>query len=150
MTRGGRGTTLSPLTFTVPGTPVAQGSMRHVGGGHVLHSNDSQLRAWRRAVAFFAARAARLQDWPAPYDGPVTVAVTFHMPRPKHPTFPVPATGKDLDKLVRAVGDSLSPKVGGKTLTNDSRIVRWDAGKVYADQRGPHATITITPWKDNT
>jgi Holliday junction resolvase RusA-like endonuclease len=45
----------------------------------------------------------------------------------------------DVDKLLRAVCDSLS----GIIYVDDSRIIRATAQKVYADDRGPGASIRV-------
>jgi Holliday junction resolvase RusA-like endonuclease len=45
----------------------------------------------------------------------------------------------DLDKLIRAVGDSLT----GTVITDDSRIVRISARKLYAEGIEPGATISV-------
>jgi Holliday junction resolvase RusA-like endonuclease len=45
----------------------------------------------------------------------------------------------DVDKLLRAVFDSLS----GVIYLDDSRIIRATAQKLYADDRGPGAVIRL-------
>lgn len=76
-------------------------------------------------------RAARRAGWELPYDGPVCVKARFWLYKPRSPKFPIPATKPDLDKLVRAVGDALCPKHGLGVLSEDSRIVGWEATKNY-------------------
>lgn len=104
-------------SFTVRGLPVPQGSARgFYNGGHVvITSANRNLSAWRRLVADVAQRHAP----PAPYEGPVYVRLEFTLPRPKnepthrgrgkkrHAIRTYPARRPDLDKLVRAIGDSI-------------------------------------------
>lgn len=106
----------------VPGDPRAQGSMKHVGNGRMVHSPD--LVKWRAWVG------ESLQAWIGthfgawqPLDEPVEVHAKFYLQRPKNPRLEHAATGLDLDKLQRAIGDSLE---ACGVLKNDARIVRWN------------------------
>jgi len=75
----------------------------------------------------------------------------FYLDRPSsvstakrpHPTVP-----PDLDKLLRAVGDSCS----GVIYDDDSQVIRTLAWKVYADNREPGAFIRVAELSqfDNT
>lgn len=123
------------LEFTVNAKPAPQGSKKHVGGGRMVEMSKN-LPAWRTAVAA-AAKAA----WPydTAMDCPVGVVVEFRLQRPKKSKFgDHPAGPPDTDKLCRATGDALE---AAGIVTNDSRIVHWDARKVWGE---PGATITIT------
>lgn len=75
--------------------------------------------------------AAREHD--VPILGPVTVHLTFHMPRPKSVSRRYPNSAPDLDKLVRGVGDSLQQS---GLLANDGQIVTIVAHKIYAAETG--------------
>lgn len=121
----------------VQGTPAPQGSKRHIGGGRMIEANKN-LPAWRAAVQK-AAQQAHTGD---PYDGPIHVTVDFFLTKPKNPRWQVPATGYDLDKLQRAIGDALEK---AKVITNDARITRWEAQKWYpAGGKPTGAIITVT------
>ena len=109
----------------VEGTPKAQGSMKHVGNGRLIHGKG--MVAWRNHVQFM------LEQWTGtwfggwePLDEPVEVHAKFYLQRPKKPRLEHAATGLDLDKLQRCVGDALE-KSG--VLRSDARIVRWRAEK---------------------
>lgn len=135
--------TVGDLSFFVPGKAAAQGSKRHVGRG-VMVEMSKDLPAWRTAVAN-TARAAH-QGRPT-IDGPVAVALTIYLPRPKRSRFKVyPAGPPDTDKLQRAVGDALTTS---GVIRDDARIVHWDAWKRWATPDAPPgAWITITALGD--
>jgi len=129
--------------FSVVGLPVQQGSMRHVGRGRIIHSNDSALKRWRERVAE-AAQAAGIHAAPRP--DAVKLTVTFTLPRPK--SVPsrkrnAPTVAPDLDKLVRAIGDALT----GVAYEDDSQIITLFAVKQYADdcESGVQVAITTLP-----
>ena len=136
---------MSDLSFFVPGKAAAQGSKRHVGRG-VMVEMSKDLPAWRTAVAN-AARTAH-QGRPT-IDGPVAVAMTVYVQRPKTTRFKTyPAGPKDLDKQQRAVGDALT---ASGVIKDDARIVHWDAWKRWATpETPPGAHITITELAEST
>lgn len=132
----------SRITFTVPGTPISQGSMKSVGKGRMIHKPE--LIAWRKKVAQVALIHARQAGWELPLDRPVLVKAHFYLTKPQRPRFHDAATRPDLDKLIRAIGDALSPNNGAKLLAEDSRIIGWQGLKYYATPGKEHAEITIT------
>lgn len=140
------------LTVFVLGEPVAQGSTRaFVAGGRpvVTHTGGDRLRAWRQDVTDALVAKAEKEGWGLDYDGPVTVTVTFYLPCPATTRFKEAPWGRpDLDKLIRAVGDALSPRGGGGVIKDDSRIIRWEATKVYDHEGAPGATITVLRFND--
>ncbi len=133
---------MDSLSIFVPGLPKTQGSMSHVGRGHMKHSKG--LVAWRDDVARLAGFAHKGPLW----DGPVAMEVVFHLRRPKKPANPeVPDHTLDLDKLVRAIGDALEKVV----YTNDSRICGTAAAKVWAkSDLGPGVGIWIGKLRPGT
>lgn len=141
---------MKPFTFRVTGNPRPQGSLTRNQYGAVYQKAD--LVEWRNLVAWTALAAARQSGNALPLDEPLIVDVTFWLPRPKKPRWEVPATALDLDKLIRAIGDALSPRRGAKVVSNDSRIVRWgNPTKHYADKDNPPGVeVTIRPWQDDT
>ena len=109
----------------ITGTPKAQGSLRHVGNGRMIHGKG--MVAWRNHVQFM------LEQWTGtwfggwePLDEPVEVHAKFYLQRPKKPRLEHAATGLDLDKLQRCVGDALERSC---VLKNDARIIKWRAEK---------------------
>lgn len=124
------------VRFEVSSKPAPQGSKRPVGNGRMVEMSKS-LPAWRTAVAF-AGKAAWVNQ--EPMDCAVAVTVEFRLLRPKKSKFgEYPAGPPDLDKLQRSTGDAL--KAGG-VISDDSRIIRWEASKVWGE---PGATIHVRP-----
>ena len=125
------------FSFRVNGTAAPQGSKKAFKRGKkiVLVEMSKNLPSWRAQVAT-AAKAAFTGE---PIDTPVSVTANFYIPKPKSTKFTdYPAGPADLDKLCRAVGDALE---SSGVLTNDSRIVRWDAAKLWGESG---ATIIVT------
>lgn len=127
------------VVFTALGTPVAQGSKRHVGRGIMVESSKT-LRPWRDTLAYEAREAMGTMR---PFAGPVNLNVTFRVPRPKshyrtgshagelRPDAPVWSPKKpDLDKLLRALLDACT--TAGVWL-DDSQVATVHARKVYAN-----------------
>ena len=109
------------LDLYVEGEPRAQGSMKHVGNGRMVH--DPKMVKWRDCVAdcLKVAVGTFYGPW-EPLDAPVEVHVKFWLPRPKKPRLENAATALDLDKLQRCIGDALEQS---GVLANDARIVKW-------------------------
>ena len=108
--------------FAIAGDPVPQGSMRHVGGGRLVHSK--KLLAWRKQIATQVR-----SETTATIDGPVLVDVVFTLTKPKSAKRDYPTVAPDLDKLCRALGDALS--IDCDFLKDDAQIVTWRAEKAY-------------------
>ncbi len=157
------------LHFAVHGTPAPQGSKRayvnrHTGRAAVVESS-TRVRPWREAVKHAAldARvmaAATLDARPATLatlTGPVVVAITFYLPRPKshyrtgrfahllRDNAPRNPAGKpDLDKLARSTLDGLSDAA---VWADDAQVVSLSVAKAYAmpgDRIARGALITVT------
>lgn len=146
--------TMLPLSFTVMGDPVTQGSMK-VMRGRPRHQNQEKLVFWRRNILQKALLVARAHEVPVPINEPVALEVRFYLRRHENPTFEEAATRPDLDKLVRAVNDGLAPLKGYKFLREDSRVIAVNASKEYAktnrvgDPEGPRVEITVYRFKRN-
>jgi len=125
------------LTIDVAGEPASQGS-HSVIHGRIVQVNSAKHKRWRNAVAFAALELVR-DGWEL-LDEPLELSVIFYLPRPKTvQDRAYPSVMPDVDKLLRAVFDSLS----GVIYVDDSRVVRVSAQKVYADARGPGALIRV-------
>lgn len=128
------------LELWISGVPQAQGSKRLVRGrgpDRMIESNDRTLRPWRATIAGEAR--AKFERYGGPTTEAVAVTLGFMFARPKShygsgrnagelkrsaPAYK--STKPDIDKLVRAVLDSLTG------------IVFVDDGQV----------ATLTAWKD--
>lgn len=130
--------------FEVRGIPVPQGTARaFVAGGRARIATDSNrtnspIGAWRAAIR---TEGQRVMGNHPPASGPVSVSVTFWMPRPKShfgrhglkEAAPDNHTNKpDLDKLLRAVLDGLT----GVVIGDDSQVSAIESGKVYNEITG--------------
>lgn len=141
---------INSIRIVVPGAPAPQPRQRNramvINGRAVSHNytpKDAPVQQYKAAVAM-AAQAAGLPE--TLWDGPVSLQVTFHLPRPKRlmrrkdPDGPVPHTSKpDTDNLVKAVKDALT----GVLWRDDSLI--WDESirKVYHAKDGRPSTEIV-------
>lgn len=132
------------VRFSVAGVPAPQGSKTPFGS-----EANPRTRPWRAAVSAEAAAAMGEREL---FVGPVRVGASFRFTRPKShfrtgknahllrddaPRFQT--THPDLDKLQRAVGDSLT----GVVIRDDKQIAQWAVVKLYADRAG--VDITVIP-----
>lgn len=131
------------VEFVVVGEASSQGSMSFYGQGRVAHGRPAHARSlavWRAAVAA-AGREAMEAAGRALLTGPVGVEVVFFLERPlvhhrgrrrSHPVrddAPLFSAAKpDLDKLVRALLDSLT----GVAWVDDGQVAEVRAVKRYA------------------
>lgn len=141
------------ITFFVPGKPATQGSKRpfvhrSTGRAMLLDDNRESLHCWRSAIA-----AACREVWTEPpTDQGVTLKLLFRFARPKShygtgrnakvlkESAPIFHTKKpDVDKLVRAVKDSLS----GVLYRDDAQVFSLGADKVYDETPGVLVMATI-------
>jgi Holliday junction resolvase RusA-like endonuclease len=126
------------ITIEVRGLPAPQGSKRHVGGGRMIEMSKA-VGPWREAVRAETQRAMKEHD--GPLAGPLRLAVTFGLPRPRGhyrtgkyagllldsaPSWP--GGRPDLDKLLRALLDGLT---AGGAWTDDAQVAYLTAEKAY-------------------
>lgn len=136
---------MTALVVTVLGTPVPQGSMRAVGRGRILHNNAEKLRPWRDTVAWHVREECLAAGLNEPIEGPVMVAATFVLPRPKSAPKArwAPDRKPDIDKLLRALLDAV---VAGGAVVDDAQIVKVQMSKVYPqDGALPGVTFVVRP-----
>lgn len=125
------------LKAHVAGVAVPQGSMRAGRSGQLFYSNAAKLKPWRTLIT--DAVEALLPRGHRPIETPVSVTVTFYLPRPKTVARFYPTAPPDLDKLIRAVGDALT---ASDLYKDDSYVVEWKARKLYATET-ESAGVTI-------
>jgi Holliday junction resolvase RusA-like endonuclease len=144
---------VTAVTFTVPGLPQPAGSKRafahRTTGRIVVTDANKNARSWKTDVAGVAAAAMR----GAPLlEGPLELAVIFHVPRPKGhygtgrnagavraaaPTHPT--VKPDVTKLLRAVEDAMT----GIVWRDDAQVVVQRAEKRYGEPA--RAVIAVAP-----
>jgi Holliday junction resolvase RusA-like endonuclease len=122
------------LSFWVGGVPVQQGS-KTVFNGRAVDSNQKLLRPWRAKVADAARAANAGRD---PLDGPVLVVLEFRFVRPKSVKRAHPTVKPDLDKLARAVLDSLTT---ARVYKDDAQVVSLWPTKVYGAEPGVRVRV---------
>ena len=127
------------FTISVVGDPASQGS-HAIMNGRIVQVNSKKHKAWRTAIVTECI-ANLPADW-VPLDEPVELIVNFYMLKPASVKRSLPSVSPDLDKLIRSVGDALA--IAG-VYTDDSRIVRISARKLYAQGIEPGATIEVKP-----
>ena len=128
---------MAEVSLSVIGNPASQGS-HAIMYGRIVQVNSSKHKAWRKAIVQEAI-ATLPDDW-QPIDEPCELIVNFYLPKPKTVDRQLPSVSPDLDKLIRAVGDSLTDS---GVVTDDSRIVRISARKLYAEGIQPGASIQV-------
>ena len=128
---------MAEVSLSVTGNPASQGS-HAIMHGRIVQVNSSKHKAWRKAIVQEAI-AILPDDW-QPIDEPCELIVNFYLPKPKTVDRQLPSVSPDLDKLIRAVGDSLTDS---GIVIDDSRIVRISARKLYAEGIEPGATISV-------
>lgn len=149
------------IVLEVLGTPAPKGSSRafvnkRTGRAIVAPSgsaaNKDRLANWSSATRDEARRIIGEREVPPFVDRPLVVAITFRIARtaghwgkgknagrlmPSAPKFP---RGKpDIDKLARTTLDALT----GIVFDDDSRIVKLELAKLYANPGNEGAMITI-------
>lgn len=137
---------MSDIRFIVPAIPVAQPRQRHgIVNGHVRNYTpaDHPVNAFKAAARI----AANLAYKGAPLTGPLTVDMTFVMPRPadkmwkKKPMPRYPHEGKpDRDNLIKSIQDGLN----GLLWRDDSQIYAGNTLKVVAaGDEQPHVEVVV-------
>lgn len=131
-------------TFTIMGIPQGQGRPRFARiGQHVTTYDSKQDKANKGNI-----RAQLVANKPVYMPGPVSLTMTFYMPRPKlhynakgekkisAPTFHT--ARPDLDNLTKAVMDAAK----GVLWQDDSQVCMQSAVKYYADAE-PKTVVTV-------
>jgi len=129
------------INLRVNGLPAPQGSKKHVGNGVMIESSK-RVKPWRQDV-----KLDTRDQYKGPLlTGPVSIDITFWLPRPKShyrtgkfagqlkpnaPTHSTSALAGDIDKLVRCTLDGLSAKCGGVIIADDSLVVTLTCEKRY-------------------
>lgn len=130
------------LSARVTGLPAPKGSMRCVGRGgrhQLIADNRDRAKAWHEQIV--AAGRALLRTAGGPLEGPLSVAITFTVPKPASVPltrlWPITRSAGDVDKLVRLVLDGLTDS---GIWADDSQVVELSAIKAYPHSPAPDLT----------
>lgn len=153
------------ITITVHGEPAGQGRISFYGRGRSGHSNEAELKPWRRAIINAACEVTGRH----PYKGesndsalcttcsvprkthailvgvPVAADITVTVEKPKtapkrRRTWPITRSSTDIDHHARACLDALSQS--GVIYRDDSQVVDLRIRKVYP---GEHTRALAEP-----
>jgi Holliday junction resolvase RusA-like endonuclease len=131
----------------VAGDPRPQGSKKAFNRGKhiVLVEANKDLPAWRETMK----RMFELKMLERDSAFPVAVAVTIHfwLKRPKTVTRQYATGTYDIDKLTRAVLDSLE---SAGVIVNDNLVVDLTVRKSYADDHESGVLVTVVPYDNET
>lgn len=130
------------LVLYVEGSPVPQGSFRHVGGGRIVAANP-KLNAWRQTIADQITKQTAIRL----IEGSIRVDLVFTLKRPKSVPTSLrsrPTVKPDIDKLTRAVLDAISLPKYAQIITDDSQVTDLHVAKRYADETPEGVRITLT------
>lgn len=136
---------MTRLHVVVPGIPVPQGSIRSLGAGRPsVHSNATKLKPWRGEVIATIRDVMDGIECEWPIEGPLSVEVTFHLPRPKSAPKSrlYPDRKPDVDKLARSTLDALT--MSG-AIGDDAQVVELRACKIYSGLPGMELTVEPMP-----
>lgn len=149
---------MTVLRFFVPGFPATQGGMKPVPiKGSQFHrlitTGSAGLEQWRKKVTA-TAQTAMQATRATTIDGPVALSLGFFLPMP--PSRPaadrrrgiaVSVTKPDMDKLVRAIQDSLSL---ARAYTDDNRVAGLTTTKYeVVDHTLCGVVITVQPFTED-
>lgn len=127
----------------IDGEPKPQGSKQGFIRGNrvVLVEAQKQLPAWRDHMT----RMLELKqlETNTRFETATNVALTFWLPRPKSVKRQYATSTYDIDKLTRAVLDSVTK---ANIWRDDSDVVELTVRKTYADMHQPGVLISITPF----
>jgi Holliday junction resolvase RusA-like endonuclease len=134
------------LSVTVPGEAVPQGSTRaFIPKGWtrpiITGANNAKTKPWRASVAAATLDAQLSQGtWPALSDRPIRLDVACYFVRPASVSArrrPMHTVKPDLDKLLRALKDSLTRIL----WRDDAQVVSVCMTKGYAPDSEPAHTV---------
>lgn len=130
------------MTIIVHGDPAPQGSKKFVGvtksGKGLLVESSKNVKPWRERISWAALEVLGKTgsflgtEFTQPFKGPVSCRIIFTMKKPKtcKKSRKYPDGSPDVDKLARAVFDSLTQ---AGVWEDDGRVVRLEALKVFPD-----------------
>lgn len=150
------------LWVVAHGVPITQGSVDGAAGGRIKRANGPELHAWRNTITRQACATAG-DRW-VPINGPVQLSVCLTVPWPHRRPFidfcnvvepasqevaaRIPPMGPpDVDKLLRAVQDALSPNDADRfhAMVDDARVVDASVACSFPSPEHTHPWALPTP-----
>jgi len=111
-------------SYRIPGTAIPQGSKSVTKTGLMFDSNKN-LKAWRNHATETIAKQHPLEH---PILGALAADIHIYLPKPKTVTRNYPSVKPDIDKLARAILDSLT---AAGAIKDDSLICELHISKTY-------------------
>lgn len=122
-------------TYRIPGTAIPQGSKTVTRTGIMFDANKN-LKAWRK----HSTHTLKLQhELNTPLEGALSCSITFYFTRPKTVKREHPSVKPDIDKLGRAILDSLTQ---AGVIKDDALICDLNLNKQYTAYE-PHVNIWL-------
>jgi Holliday junction resolvase RusA-like endonuclease len=136
------------VSFWVEGEPRPQPRQRHS-----IAANNKALklvRVWKQQIEKAVCHALQ-RRWPPEKSAathfaqgtPLAVSVEFRQSRravDKHAEAPMRACYGDADNLLKSTWDACTD---AGLWNDDAQIVEWEGSRMFADDRGPGAWITV-------
>lgn len=126
---------MTELRFFVPGIPISQGSKgaRVLGRGpgaraQLFDTNATDLHPWREKIAEYGRLIVAKHSWVPPKYIRADLGFYFDRPPSVPLSRPFPNVKPDVDKLVRAVFDSLTT---AGVFGDDAHVVSERGDKFY-------------------
>ena len=131
----------------VAGDPKPQGSKKAFNRGKhiVLVEANKDLPAWRDTMKRMFELKMLERDMP--FQTAVSVSIQFWLRRPKSVARQYATGTYDIDKLTRAVLDSLQ---SAGVITNDNLVVDLSARKTYADDHESGMQVAVIPYDNES
>ena len=131
----------------VAGDPRPQGSKKAFNRGKhiVLVEANKDLPAWRETMKRMFELKQLERD--TPFQTAIAVTIHFWLRRPKSVTRQYATGTYDIDKLTRAVLDSLQ---SANVIVNDNLVVDLTVRKSYADDHESGMQVTVVPYDNET
>lgn len=122
-------------TYRITGTAIPQGSKTVTRTGLMFDSNKN-LKQWRKHATETIADQHLLE---APLEGAIAAEIHIYLPKPKTVTRNHPSVKPDIDKLARAILDSLT---AAGAIKDDALICDLKITKTYTTLN-PNVSIRL-------
>ena len=132
------------MMFVIDGEAIPQGSKTVAqGGGKVwLRDANPKLKRWRETVTAQVLEQMQANEYEQfQAHAPIRAILLFQLPKPKSVNREYPTVKPDIDKLTRAIFDSLE---AANVMPGDQQITSVHASKYYcAENDTPKVYINL-------